>query len=34
LGYPNVKLLGMWSWRAKAAQMAGADISNSTFLRA
>jgi hypothetical protein len=29
-----VKLLGMWSWRAKAAQMAGADISNSTFLRA
>jgi hypothetical protein len=23
----------MWSWRAKAAQMAGADISNFTFLR-
>jgi hypothetical protein len=23
----------MWSWRAKAAQMAGTDISNSTFLR-
>jgi hypothetical protein len=29
-----VKLLGMWSWCAKAALMAGADISNSTFLRA
>jgi hypothetical protein len=31
---PNVKLLGMWSWHAKAWQIAVSDISNSTFLRA
>ena len=28
----NVKLLGMWSWRAKAPQIAVCGISNSTFL--
>ena len=29
---PNVKLLGMWSWHAKAPQIAVSGISNFTFL--
>jgi hypothetical protein len=33
-GYPRVELLGMWSWHAKAPQIAVSGISNSTFLRA
>jgi hypothetical protein len=32
-GYPDVKFLGMWSWDAKALQIAVCGISNSTFLR-
>jgi hypothetical protein len=32
-GFPNVKLLGMWSWRAKALANRGSCISNFTFLR-
>jgi hypothetical protein len=32
-GYPNVKLLGMWSWHAKASQIAVFVISKLTFLR-
>jgi len=30
----NVKLLGMWSWHAKASQIADSGISNFTFLLA
>ena len=32
-GCPNVKLLGMWSWHAKAPQIVVFGISNFTFLR-
>jgi hypothetical protein len=32
-GYPDVKLLGMWSWHAKAPQIVVCGISNFTFLR-
>jgi hypothetical protein len=32
LDRPDVKLLGMWSWHAKAQQIAVFGISNSTFL--